>query len=448
MIRFMTRSVFTPIIAVLALWAVVVTAPPSHAATDIEAFTTPGGVTVWLVQEPSIPMIAITVSFRGGTSLDPVGKEGATYLMAGLLEEGAGDMDAAAHLRATEELAARFSYRAYRDSVAITAEMLSENADQVVDLLRQALTNPTFDEVAFARVKAQVMSSLSSDETDPNEIAGRIFGAVSYPDHAYGTRDEGSTASVTDLTREDIVAAHSAALVRDRMYVGVVGDVTPERLGPMIDRLLGGLPEGGPDLPPDTEMAAGGGVTVEELNVPQSVAIFGHVGIDRQSPDYLTAYVLNEVFGGSGLSSRLNEEVREKRGLTYGVNAWLSPYAHATQVVGSVSSGNETIGEAIEVIRAEWRRMSEEGITAEELDRIKLYLTGSYPLRFNSNSAIAGNLVGMQVVGLPIDYIQNRNALVNAVTLEDANRVAAYLYQPDKLRFVVVGQPVGLSATE
>lgn len=432
----------------LAFAVLMLAAVPVRAASEIEEFTTPGGITVWLVREPSIPIIAIDVSFRGGTSLDPEGKEGATYLMAGLLEEGSGDLDAAGFRRAQEDLAARYTYRAYRDSVSISAEMLSENADAAIDLLRLALAEPSFDQTAIDRVKSQVTSSLTSDETDPDEIASREFRRLSFPGHPYARRDEGSLTSVAALTRADIVAAHQAALVRDRMFVGAVGDITPERLAPMIDRLLGDLPASGPDLPGKTEMTIPGGITVIDLDVPQSVALFGHRGIARDHPDYLIAYVLNEVFGGGGLGSRLSDEVREKRGLTYGVFASLAPYAQASQVIGSVSSSNDKIAESIAVIRAEWARIADQGLTEAELDRIKLYLTGSYPLRFDSNAKIAGNLVGMQMVKLPIDYVRNRNDLVNAVTLEDVNRVASWLYRPEDLHFVVVGKPIGLPGAE
>jgi len=385
---------------------------PANAATEVREHVSPGGITFWMVEEPSIPIIAIDVSFRGGTSLDPAGKEGVTNLMTGLLEEGAGDLDAQAFLRAEESLAARFSYSARRDSVSISAEMLVENADASIDLLRLALTEPRFEAVDVARVKNQVLSSLAFDETDPDDIAGATFRTLSFPDHPYGTSDEGSVESVTALTQEDIVAAHQAAMVKDRMKVGVVGAVSPAEAGALLDRLLGDLPETGPALPPETTMAVQGGVTVVDLNVPQSVAIFGHAGMERDDPDFLTAYVLNEIFAGSGLTSRLTKEVREKRGLTYGVSANLA------QVIGGVASANDRIAETIEVVRQEWARIGEIGVTAEELAQVKLFLTGSYALRFDSNMKIASNLVGLQVAGLPLDYIANRNELVSAVTLE------------------------------
>lgn len=421
---------------------------PAQAASDIQEFKTPGGITVWLVEEPSIPIVALEVSFRGGTSLDPVGKEGATYLMTGLLEEGAGELNATQFLEATEELAARFSYRSFRDTLSIEAEMLKENADEVIDLLRLAIVEPTFQTEAVERVRGQILSSLAQDKTDPDEIASSTLRRLSFPDHPYGTRDEGSIETVEALSRDDIVAAHRAALVKSRMYVGAVGDISAEELGPMIDRLLGELPVEGPPLPEPTEMAVVGGTTVVELDTPQSVALFGHKGIAREDPEFFAAYLLNEILGGNGIESRLMREVREKRGLTYGIYTFLAPFDYAAQIMGSVASANDRVAEAVAVMREEWRKLAEEGVTDLELNEAKLFVTGAYPLRFDSNAKIAGILVGLQMQDLGLDYVKTRNEKMLSVTLEEVNAVAAKLLDPDALHVVVVGKPVGLEASQ
>lgn len=436
----MIRALFAAVLLILPLSA--------KAATDIQEITTPGGVTVWLVEEPSIPIVSLQISFKGGSSIDPVGKEGVTNLMMGLLEEGSGEMNAQEFLEAQEALAARFDWDAYRDTVSIDAEMLKENLDASIDLLRQAMVSPTFDEVAVERVRSQVLSILDANATDPDEIVDETFWRLGFPGHPYGIGDAGTVDSVTALTRDDIVAAHKAALVRSRIVVGAVGDITAEELSAIIDRLVEGLAEDGPPLPEKTELAFGGGTTIVDFAVPQSVAIFGHAGMERDDPDYLEAYILSEIMGGGGLESRLSTEVREKRGLTYGVYTYLSPFDSAPLLLGSLASSNAAMAEALSVVGDEWRRMAEEGITAEELAAAKLYLTGAYPLRFDSNVKIASILVGLQLSDLPIDYIKTRNDKVEAVTLEDINRVAKRLFQPEALRFVVVGQPDGLVATD
>lgn len=436
----MIRAVFAAFVAVAA-------ALPAKAAVDIQEVTSPGGITAWLVEEPSIPFAAIEIRFRGGASLDVPEDRGAINLMMALLEEGAADMTAQEFAAARERLAASYDFDTYDDAVSVSARFLTENRAESVELLRKALVEPRFDEDAVERVRAQVLSGLRSDATDPNTIASRTFDRMAFGDHPYGSSRDGTIETVTALTRDDIVEAHARALARDRIYVGAVGDITPEDLGALLDDLLAGLPAEGAPLPPEAEYQLEGGVTVEPFDTPQSVALFGHEGITRDDPDFFAAYIANEIFGGSGLQSRLMEEVREKRGLTYGIGTYLVPMDLAELVMGQVASANDRMSATIDVVTAEWRRIAEEGVTQEELDEAKTYLTGAYPLRFDGNGPIARILVGMQMDGLPIDYVATRNDKVMAVTLEDIARVTERIYRPEDLHFVVVGQPAGVEAT-
>ena len=417
---------------------------PAWAQTDIREVTSPGGITAWLVEEPSIPFVALELRFRGGTSLDAPGKRGATSLMVGLLEEGAGDLDAQGFARATEALAAQFGFDGSDDGVSVSARFLTENRDEAVELLRLSLVEPRFSQVALDRVRAQVLSGIRSRATDPDKIAGARMDALLFGDHPYGSDPAGTIESVSALTREDMVAAHRGALARDRLYVSAVGDITAEDLGPLLDRLLGDLPETGAPMPAPVAPGFTGGVEVVQFDTPQSVAVFAQPGMDQDDPDFFAAYLLNTVLGGGGFKSRLMSEVREKRGLTYGVYSYLVPKDLANLYMGSVSSANDRIGEAIGVIRAEWARMAEAGVTEKELGDAKALLTGAYPLRFDGNGAIARILVGMQVDGMPIDYAVTRNDRMNAVTLEDVNRVARELLDPEAMMFVVVGKPEGV----
>ncbi len=436
MVRFILTAVFT------------LSATVATAAIDIKTITSPGGINAWVVEEPSIPFVALEIRIRGGASLDEPGKRGATNLMTGLIEEGSGDMDAQAFQTKLESLAASFSYRAYDDTISISAQFLTENKPEALALLKQSLTEPRFDQSAIDRVRAQVISGINSDEKNPNRIAGAFFDQAAFGDHPYGTNMDGTVESVTALTQEDMFTAHRNALTRERMFVSVVGDVTAEEVGSLLDELLGDLPAEGPSLPDDIDFGLAGGVTVIDYETPQSVALFGHAGIERDDEDFFAAFIINQILGAGGFESRLMEEVREKRGLTYGISTFLVPKFHAEMVLGQVASANDTIAQAIEVTRNEWARMANEGVTAEELDVAKTYLTGEYPLRFDGNGEIADIMVGMQMIGLPPEYVVNRNDYVEAVTLEEINRVASELLDPDALHFVVVGQPEGLVTSD
>ena len=426
--------------------ALILFALPLRAEVEIKEVTSPGGITAWLVEEHELPFTALEIRFRGGTSVDQPGKRGAVNLMTGLIEEGAGDLDAQGFATARDDLAATFSFRANTDAVGVSARFLSENRDQAVALLRSALVEPRFDTDALERVRGQVLSGLASDAKDPNALAGRAFDAAAFGDHPYGTPGDGTVESVTALTRDDIVAAHKGALARDRIYVSAVGDITAEDLGALLDRLLGDLPATGAEMPGQAEYRLDGGVTVVEFPTPQAVIAFGHEGITRDDPDFFAAYILNEVLGGGRFGARLMTEVREKRGLTYGIGTYLVPMDHAELYMGRFASGNAVVGQAIDIVKAEWAKAATEGITAEELAATKTYLTGSYPLRFDGNGPIADILVGMQMEDLPIDYPVTRNAKIEAVTLEDIKRVAARVLKPEALHFVVVGQPDGIAS--
>ncbi len=421
---------------------------PARAATDVVEVTSPSGITAWLVQENSIPMIAFNFHFEGGAALEPVDKLGVTNMMVGLLEEGAGDLDSLGFATRREELATRLRFRAGRDGISVSARVLSEFRDESLALLGLALKQPNFPEEAITRVRAQVVSNIRSDQTNPNTIAGRTFASRAFPDHPYSRPLNGTLETVATLTREDLLAAHARSLALNQLTVGVVGDISPEELGPVLDRLFSGLHKTGPVLPPPTAPIDAAETVVIDFDAPQSIVSFGHSGIPRDDPDFIAAYVANQVLGAGGYGSRLTEEVREKRGLTYGISSYLSPARLGSLFAGSVSSANNRVGEAIKVLRAEWARMDREGITEQELADAKRYLTGAYPLRFDGNGSIASILVGLQREDLPIDYIANRNGLIEALTLDDVNRVAARILKPEALRVVVVGRPEGVVATE
>lgn len=429
--------------AVFALCGTLVSAD-----VDIQEVTSPGGINAWLVEAHDIPFTSLEIRIRGGASLDLPGKRGATNLMVALLEEGSGDLDAQTFQTEREGLAASFGFDVYDDTFSVSARFLTENREQAMGLLQQALSNPRFDQPAIDRVRAQVIANIQSSAKDPDRIAGATFDTLAYGDHPYGSSFNGTEDSVNSLTRDDLLTAHQRVLTRDRVYVGAVGDITAAELGQILDQLLGDLPATGPELPDRIDYELPGGITIVDYATPQSVALFGHSGITRDDDDFFAAYILNEILGGRGRESRLMHEVREKRGLTYGVYSYLVPKDLSETYLGSLASANDRMAEAIEVIQDEWAKLATDGVTETELAEAKTYLTGAYPLRFDGNGPIADIMVGMQMTDLPVDYIATRNDQINAVTHAEINRVASELLRPEDLHFVVVGQPVGLTATQ
>lgn len=419
---------------------------PAAAAVQIEKVQSPGGLTAWLVEDHGLPFVALELRFEGGSGLDPADRPGVVNLMTGLLEEGAGTRDATGFQAEAELRGARFRFDAGRDSVSVSAKVLTEDRDAGIDLLRDALTAPRFDAAAIERVRGQVLSGLAQDSQNPDALAANAFFARMFGDHPYAHPPEGTPEAVAAITRDDLVAAHAGALARDRVYIGVTGDITPEALGPLLDALLADLPETGAPLPGPPPPAPRGAVAVEPFATPQSVALFGQPGLPESDPDFIAAFVLNQILGGSGFNSRLMEELREKRGLTYGVYSYLAPLAGAPLWMGQVATVNDRMAEAVELVRAQWADVAAGGVTEAELDAAIQYLTGAYPLRFDGNARIASMLAGLQMDGRPIDYVATRNDQVAAVTVDDIRRVAKRVLDPAALSFVVVGQPDGLTS--
>jgi zinc protease len=419
-------------------------AAPARAAVDIRPVTSPGGTEAWLVEDHSIPMVAIEIIFPGGAVLDADDVLGATALMTALLSEGAGNLDAQAFAAALEDTAGSLNFSSGRDSVSLSIRSLTETLDDVVALAHLALTQPRFDEASIRRVRAQQLSSLERAERNPNTLASRAFAGMAYDEHPYARPADGTPATVATLTRDDILTAHRGAFSRARVLVGAAGDITEAELGAVLDRLLGVLPDTAPDLPEYAAFVAEPGVTVVPFPAQQSVVAFGHTGLRRDDPDFIPAFVVNEIFGGGRFGTRLMAELRERRGLTYGVGTSVASGQHGDSFQGRLSTDNARVVQVIDLIRAEWAWLASGGITQQDLDRVVTYLTGSYPLRFDGNGSIAEIMASMQFQGFDIDYVNVRNDLVRAVTLDDANRVAARLADPDALVFVVVGQPQGL----
>jgi len=421
----------------------------SARAVEVQQVTSPGGITAWLVEDHSNPILSLDLAFVGGAAIDPEGQEGLAYLVSGLIDEGAGDLDSQAFQETLQNLAIRLSFDAGLESFHGGLRTLTENRETAFELLRLALSQPRFDDEPVARIRSQVQVQLAQDSENPNVIARQALRQIMFPDHPYSRPVHGTPESIDAIGVDDMKRFVSERFALDVLKIAVVGDVTPEELGPLLDHAFLGLPsEAAPFDMPELKPQGKGQVVVIERDLPQSVVVFAQGGLKRQDPDFYTAFVANHILGGGGFSSRLYEEVREKRGLAYTVFSFLHPLEHSALLQGSVATANERAGESLAVIREEWAHMGTEGPTAAEVDDAKTYLTGSYPLQFSSSGEIAGTLLGIQLEDLGIDYVNIRNDLVDAVTTEDAQRVARELFRPEDLTVVIVGRPDGVAPKE
>jgi zinc protease len=421
-------------------------APQLAAATKIESIKTPAGIEVWLVRDPTVPLIAINFGFRGGSAQDPQDKAGTANMMASLLDEGAGNVDGKTFQERLERAAIEMQFNAGRDTFRGSLRTLKENQDEAFELLRLAMNEPRFEQDAVERIRAQIVSRLRRQSTSPNEIASLKWWETAFPGHPYGRPANGTVESVTKITAPDMRTYLKRVLTRDTLKIGVVGDVDAAAIARLIDRAFGTLPAKGDLTPiPDATIQGVGRRIVVDLDVPQTVVTFGGPGVQRSDPDFMPAYLMDHVFGGGAFTSRLYREVREKRGLAYGVSDNLLWLYHSSVHIGGTATRNDATKDTIDVIETEVARMAKEGPTADELDKAKTYLKGSFALGLDTSTKISNQLVSMQLDNLGIDYIDKRSALIDAVTLDDTKRVAKRLLDGGML-VTVVGRPQGVTS--
>lgn len=420
--------------------------PAVAGAIEIKEITTPLGIKAWLVEDKSTPVVALSFSFSGGTATDPAGQAGITDLMAGLLTDGAGPMNAQAFRQRQEDAAASLGFNASLDRLTGSLRVLTANRDEGFELLRLALTEPRFDLHMLAQRRAQTIASINQAAQRPGSVASRTLMETLFAGHPYAADPDGTPEGLAAVTPELLKKRAAELLLRNNLIVSAVGDIGEAELARQLDRSFGVLPTGTPPaMPPQWVPPTKPRTVVVERPVPQSSALMALPGIPRDDPEWYAAMVLNHILGGGGQQSRLFNEVREKRGLAYSVSSGLRTYKRAALMVMSTGSANERVAEAIKVIRAEMARMRTDGVTEAELNDAKTYLTGALALSLDSSGSIAGLLHSMQIDGLSPDHLTRRAALIAAVKLEDVRKVARRLLRDEALTTVVVGKPVGVT---
>jgi zinc protease len=432
----------------LAAGALISLAPAAAQAMSIERVISPGGIEVWLVRDPAVPVVAVEFAMLGSASQDPADKPGVANMVASTIDEGAGPLDSSAFHDKVERKAIELSFRAGRDYFRGTMRTLKENRDEAFDCLRLSLNEPRFEPDAVERIRAQLVSRVQRESMNPNDMANRHWWATAFPGHPYGRPVEGTADSISSITIDDLKFYTRHIMSRDNLRIAVVGDIDAETTGKLIDRTFGSLPAKAELKPVPAIVPQGlGRKIVIKLDVPQAVVNFGAPGISRSDPDFMAAYIVNHILGGGSFSSRLYREVREKRGLAYGVSDTLIWLDSTALILGSTATRADATGQTIEIIEHEIRRLADEGPTEEEFTKAKTYLKGSFALGLDTSNRIASQLVQMQLDNLGIDYIERRGAMIDAVTLADSKRVAKRLLDGGML-VTVVGRPEGVTSTE
>ena len=425
----------------LALVLIAGLSQAARALAPVQTVESPGGLKAFLIEDYSIPAIALSFSFcQAGAAYDPPERAGLAYLASTTLDEGAGERDSQTVRQLLEDYSITMRFNAGLDDFRGQIRVLDRYRDIGIDLLADALTNPRFDEEPVARLKSQISASLAQDETDPEEKAYQALFATLFPDHGYGQPLEGTIDTLTQIEKSDLQDFVSEHFVRARLSIGVTGAINAQDLSALLDRLFLALPAGQPcpDLPTHkTEF--GGPIKQLSLDIPQARINFALPGRGIDHPDYFAARVLNYILGGGSFESRLNREVREQRGLAYSIGTGLYTLDQAAFLFGSVGTSANTREQTLQVIDDTIKKLVEEGPTLEEVEAAKSYLAGSYALGFSNSMAIARRLSGLQQYGLGADYPERRPDLIKKVTPEDVARLARELLGGPAPTIVSVG---------
>lgn len=415
-------------------------------AVNVQRVVSPGGIEAWMVSDSTVPIIEFRAYWKSTAIPDPAGKMGASSIMADMLTEGAGNMNDEQFKVRIEELNMSLGFGGGSDGVSMGLTTLAENRDAAFEMARLALSAPRFDEGPLDRIKRQSEIGIKQRETNAGYIANLALDNATIAGHPYAQRT--SLASVTSITKADLQSRMTALMAKDNLKVVAVGAIDAATLGPLMDKLFASLPAKAAvgDFP-NIDPKPGPLTIVKTLPQPQSVVLFSAPGIQDEDPDWIALNVANYILGGGGFSSRLMDEVREKRGLVYGINTGPSVRDHTQAIRGSAQTSNKNVKDAIDLIKVEIARLRDQGPTQAEFDDAIRYLTGSFPLSLDANSKIAGVLSGYQSAGRDMEYINQRNALFMKVTRADVMRALQRFYDPNKFVWVVVGQPDGMAAT-
>jgi len=422
-------------IFVLTLWAL-----PAQASTVPKRSVLNNGLVLLTSEQRALPMVAIELLIDAGSRHESVDRAGLANLTARLLTYGTARRNTLQISETLDFIGASLASGASENVASISMTILKKDLATGLELMAEILTSSTFPPAEIDRQKQAVIAAIKAQEEDPGAVAGRAFAAALFPESPYGRPVEGTAASVKSLRAQSLKDFFSRFYRPNRSIISVVGDVSEREISQALNQALRGWSKGAAGVPPPAPATIGVAQTIRlNKELTQANIMLGHAGVPRRHPDYYAIQVMNYILGGGGFSSRAMDSIRNERGLAYSVYS----YFGADQSHGSfqfvMQTKNESAGEAIGLARDEIRKLREQSVSEQELSDAKNYLTGSFPLRFDTNRRVAGFLGQVELFGLGLDFADRYSGLIGKVTREDVLRVAKQFLQPEKLITVIVG---------
>lgn len=416
----------------------------------ITEIRTPGGITIWVVEDKSLPIVALKFLFKdSGSANDPEDKQGLARLLSNTMDEGAGELDSQTFQKTLADNSITLQFDAGRDAFAGTVKTLARNQGKAFELLSLAMNEPRFDEEPVARMRDGNLTRIKSALSEPDWMAARLINDKAFEGHPYAKNSGGTLSSLPRITPADLHKFKETYLTQDRLLISAAGDIDPATLGPAIDKAFGKLSKTAPASSiRDSSVTNGGKIYLYQQPIPQTMLQIMLPAFDRKDKDYYALQMMNYIFGGAGFGSRLMENAREKNGLTYGIYSGVQDYHHTDVLNVTTSTKNESADDMISIIRNEMIRMQNEKVTDKELADAKSFIIGSMPLALDSTEDIAGMVLNLREDGLAIDYLDHYADYMRAVTSDDILRVAKRVLKPEAMTTALVGKPSEIQNVE
>ena len=438
----MRKVLSFPLLFVFLCASILLSAFAPLKALEIHQLTTPKGLKVWFAPDKTVPVISMAFSFENaGSAHNPPEKNGLAMMSAALMTEGSGKLDANAFSDKLAELGIGISFSVDADYFRGGFKTTLRTKDDAIGLLKDVLYKALLPKDRLEILRQQALTSLEAKLKEPNYILGDSARKGLYGDHPYAFSGEGTLESLKDISSDDIKTFLKTHLARSNLKIAICGNLSTEEVMSLVDSVFADLPVQSDGQPlPKPNLSYSGQTVVTRQTIPQSVSLFYHPGLNTDDKNYLILSLVSSIFG-SDFTSRLMREVREKNGLAYTVQSFLSIKKEAASLGGFVGSENAKIDEALTRIKKEFATLASFGVTEQELKDAKKAAVGSFVLRLSSTGAIAAQLLTYQEINYPASYLNERSGKINAIRLNDVNAFIKDFFDPKKLTFYVVGNP-------
>lgn len=412
----------------------------SHAAVDIQHWTTNDGARVYFVENHDLPILDVSINFPAGSAYDSSASSGVAGVTRYMMKLGAGGMNEEQITNAFADIGAQLGGAFDSDKAGFSLRTLVSKQVSALDTFKKIIHQPDFPEAVLTREKTRIISGLKEAETQPGSIVNKAFMKALYGNHPYSFSDSGEIDTVSKMTVKDLRQFYKTHYSTKSAVITMIGDMTRAEAQALADSLSVGLPQGEAvgAIPPSPELSK---ASMKRVAHPASQAhiLLGHVGVKRGDPDYFALYVGNYILGGGGFVSRLTEEVREKRGLVYSVYSYFVPMAENGPFQIGLQTKKEQANDALTLVNEVVADFVDKGVTKQELQAAKDNLIGGFPMRIDSNKKILGYLSMIGFYRMPLSYLEDFNKEVAKVTVQQVNDAFKRRVHVDQFSTVIVG---------